>query len=209
MSMDYFRGHPTFLIILKDDLSRWIILDPDLDLTAQKYILWFDSDKVSIKGDKKISLRPWAWSHICMAVDLASGVLEIMMNGVKTTSITIKDKIFRENKPETLHNRMLFGDWTYPSWDIPRENWEVVQSESPISNVHVYSRLLTDEEMLNFTGDGACNQHGNFLAWEDMEWELHGNASVEKLDKSFCSNLFGFSFWKNLLGPHAWSSAPR
>ena len=209
MSMDYFRGHPTFLIILKDDLSRWIILDPDLDLTAQKYILWFDSDKVSNKGDRKISLRPWTWSHICMTVDLANGDIEIMMNGVKTASITIKDKIFRENRPETLHNRMLFGDWTYPSWGIPRENWEVVQSESPISNVHVYSRLLTDEEMLNFTGDGACDQHGNFLAWEDMEWELHGNASIEKLDRSLCSNPLWFLFLEELTWPTCMDLCPK
>ena len=28
------------------------------------------------------------------------------------------------------------------------------------------------------TGEQACNQKGDYLAWEDMQWEMHGNATI-------------------------------
>ena len=121
-------------------------------------------------------LRPWAWSHACISVDLIKGVVKMTVNQVKVANIILEYPKIRQSKPDTLRNRLQFGDYKYPGW-------RVVQSEVPISNVHVYSRILSDKEMIDFTGPAVCSQEGDYLNWNNIELELHGNTTLETVEK--------------------------
>ena len=50
------------------------------------------------------------------------------------------------------------------------------------------------------TEEGSCCEKGDYLAWEDMEWILHGQTRIETVDheatckKKYYTNLFYTSF---------------
>ena len=116
-----------------------------------------------------------------MGIDLSDGVVMLMMNQVMMSNMTMLDTKLRDTKPHDLKERLQFGDYMWP-------DWRVIQSESSITNVHVYSRVLTFEEMIQFTGDKVCSQNGDYLAWDTMEWKLYGNASLEATIDGSCEN---------------------
>ena len=182
MLIEYFRDYPTFFVILKEDSSSyWIAVDVNSDLKSLNYDIWLETSFGNIVGDKGIPARPWRWSHLCATVDLLTGTFNLMVNRVKFGSMIIEDEEFKNSKPHTLHKRLLFGDWLFYE--------RVTKSESSISNVNVYRRILTHQEMTLFTSEGACDQSGDYFAWNDGEWELYGNASVEKADFEICQQI--------------------
>ena len=47
------------------------------------------------------------------------------------SDVDLKYPEIRESKPISLTNKLQFGDYEYPGWRI-------LQSESPVTNAHVY-----------------------------------------------------------------------
>ena len=58
--------------------------------------------------------------------------------------------------------------------------WKSVSNK--VTNMNVMSSLMSVEEMENMTRRENCAIKGNYLAWENMEWILHGKARLEQVD---------------------------
>ena len=71
-----------------------------------------------------------------------------------------------------------------------------------VSNMNIFSGELSLEMMQKQTEEGFCVEEGDYLAWPDMKWELHGEATVETVEKEMVckgepsSNLFYAQFSK-------------
>ena len=179
LHIEYNRGFLAHFVILTDDHSFWLIVGIHQDLNAQNYALWVDKIGPSILYDKPLKLRPWSWSHLCASVNLLNGIVAITFNGERLNDTTLPASVLvRSNKPKNLKNRLVFGDYTYRN--------RVYQSESSISNVNIYGRLLTEKEMVEFTGSGACSQTGDYLAWDDMLFKLNGDVRIKHLTEDVC-----------------------
>ena len=48
--------------------------------------------------------------------------------------------------------------------------------------MNIFSSALSIERMKRMTGGESCVEEGDYLAWEDMEWILHGQARKETVD---------------------------
>lgn len=193
LNFEYYRDSLTFFVITTENNYRWVSVYIFNDFKRNSIGLWFSTISRNFKGEKYIKLKPWDWSHLCMTIDLANGTALLVMNEVKMEEFRITSSNFIEGKPKSLKNRLLFGDWMVPKS-------RVVQSENSIANVNIYSRLLKVEEMQMYTSSGACSQTGDYLAWNEMQFKLYGDAKFEELEISFCEKdktiqfLFGESF---------------
>ena len=112
-------------------------------------------------------------------MNLIEGYAALMINRQLLMNITIKDQKFIQRKPTDMIKKIQLGDWYYPGN-------RVLQSDSSYSNLHVYSKTLTIEEMTLNAGEQACNQKGDYLAREDMQWEMHGNATIVLGEEDIC-----------------------
>ena len=49
-----------------------------------------------------------------------------------------------------------------------------------VTNINIFSFFISQEKMEEMTrGQGGCIEDGDYLAWRDMEWILHGHATLE------------------------------
>ena len=70
-----------------------------------------------------------------------------------------------EGRPTTLEGNLVLGwSWTNPAWAK--------------TNVQVFGRKLTLEEMRSLTVGGGCGGglEGDYLAWRDMQWNVTTNS---------------------------------
>ena len=160
--------------------------------------VWVVRSTKSQKGDRLMDIRPWAWSHACINVDLINGVASIMVNEMYMPDFHLNDTDFFQSKPQNLNKHLTFGDGRY-------QKGRVLQSENSISNVHVFKKLLIKEQMYNFTGKGACNMIGDYLSWEDMNFILFGDTKMFSAERDKCKEFakdillfLSFSFIINL-----------
>ena len=52
-----------------------------------------------------------------------------------------------------------------------------------MTNRDIFSSALSTEKMKTLTSGGCCVEEGDYLAWGDMEWILHGQARKETIEK--------------------------
>ena len=53
-----------------------------------------------------------------------------------------------------------------------------------MTNLEIFSSTLTTDKMESMTGgEKGCIEEGDYLAWGDMEWILHGHARKETTEK--------------------------
>ena len=109
------------------------------------------------------------WIHSCLAIDSSLNHLTVVVNGEK-----LEDKAFpipagASQPPTNLTLLPLFKNWM-GFW---------YQSKNKVSNLNIFSKLMTLPEMVSRTaGDDCGKADGDYLAWESAEWILKGKASL-------------------------------
>ena len=51
-----------------------------------------------------------------------------------------------------------------------------------VTNLNIFSTAHTVEWMRQNTVGGTCMKDGDYLAWQQMNWTLHGQAMIETVD---------------------------
>ena len=125
---------------------------------------------------------PFSWIHACVAVDSSTNQLKIVANGKQ-----IEDKSFPapegEQPPTDLTGKLFLFKAFVGFW---------YQTRNKISNLNIFSRLLTLPEMVSRTsGDNCGKANGDYLAWEDTRWDLKGAARLgeEVEEKDLCRKI--------------------
>ena len=55
-------------------------------------------------------------------------------------------------------------------------------SNNKVTNLNIFSIAHSLEVMRENTKSGNCIEDGDYLAWKDMKWTLHGQAFFETVD---------------------------
>ena len=53
-----------------------------------------------------------------------------------------------------------------------------------MTNLNVFSSMLSKEKMVKITsgGEKECGEEGDYLAWREARWTLHGEAAIEVME---------------------------
>ena len=60
--------------------------------------------------------------------------------------------------------------------------------------VHQVGNLAV-EKMMEYTKGEGCGDHGDYLSWEEMEWNFHGEAKIEHMETEEICTMPGFNLY--------------
>ena len=117
---------------------------------------------------------PQSWVRSCLAVSTYSGLVQWVAEGEVVTNRTYEVLTQEGVFPQALAGKLLLGIFEYGG------QWYA--SSGKISNLNIFSSALSIEAMKEITSGGSGRQ-GDYLAWENMKWNLHGQAFKKKEQK--------------------------
>ena len=178
----FYRGQQTFYTVRTNDGHiLWFSLTLDnQDTTEVVYrpaIFYFDGI-VSSNPGSKLRLRPHAWSHACTTVDVESGHITVVINGILTHNTTISSKDFTSNMPTVFRNNLVLGVQQEKFTGSPSIER---QSEASVTNVNVFSDPMNVSQMEIITTTGLWTD-GDIVSWSEADWTL--SSSVKEISSN-------------------------
>ena len=173
--------------MLKDDGSAWFSLEVStidrsrfeseiINNESELLLIWYQDPETNENynadfWDTGIPIVPHSWYHICMGLDTESGLLRIVVNGVKV--VDEEKKFFRNTsawKPQSLAGKLLvFKGYATRFW---------TQYRGKFTNMNIFSSMISLEDMMMRTsGVGDCTGPGDYLGWADIEWNVSGDVA--------------------------------
>ena len=120
---------------------------------------------------------PNQWVRSCMAINAETGFLQWVVDGVLVENATVDQLKDIENKPTDLSGRIVLGAW----YDNHTGMWTSWLSNR-VTNLNVFSTVLSVEEMQKMTEDENCGSEGDYLAWRDMQWSLKDRYGIARIE---------------------------
>ena len=182
---------PSFFTILDNEQAH--LFTPAIRHKHMTSLLkiYFQKGSKSVVGEIP-PLFPNQWIKSCLAINTTSGLITWVVEGVLILNTTSDELSNSTSRPKDLSKKLMLGaKSTGGLWGA---------SNSKVTNVNIFSSYLSVENMQRMTEEGSCFGKGDYLAWVDMEWVLHGRARIETVDKeTTCkgksyTNLFYTSF---------------
>ena len=109
------------------------------------------------------------WYRTCLGVDSNSGLVTVALNG-RVLEVDRKVGDLVENRPNSLQDRIVIGKWNRTSKGVDE------QYPWAITNLQVFG-WRADHDLALLSGQG-CQEEGNYLAWQQMEWRASGEQVV-------------------------------
>ena len=78
-------------------------------------------------------------------------------------------------------------------YDTPRSKWYT--SSNKFTKFEIFSSVLAVKKMMEYTVGEGCDDDGDFLSWEDMQWNLHGEAKIEHIEAEETYAMQSFNFY--------------
>ena len=204
MYLGFLQGRQTFFSMRKGERKDlWFslaIFDTLSDGGLQ--IAVFNSSS-TLMNKKKVVLRFHDWFHACVSVDSNTGQIVAVVNGVMTHDFYSEP--IQSSTHISFKDKLLLGltEMQYGKSQVTQE-----QSNSPITNVNIFSGLLNTADMKEQTSSAKC-ANGTYLKWIEMEWAFEGSVSPQEIKGGLCeSNPFHMTFifptpfpqWKGCVG---------
>ena len=174
------------IVMLKQDGSPWFVLElntvtRDYESLSEKMKLIFEdpesgSHDSELFTDTIIPIVPHSWYHICLGLDTVSGLLRIVVNGIKV--VNEEKAEFRNTsdwRPGSLDgNILVFKEFFTSFW---------AQKRGKFSNMNVFAFMISlDDMMMRTSGEADCTGAGDYLSWEEMEWSITGDVDSGTVD---------------------------
>ena len=119
-------------------------------------------------------LFPNRWTRSCVAVNTTSGLIHWVVEGTLVLTTISEEVKSSKSRPKDLSKKLVLGAWSYSGvWRAP---------SGKVTNLNVYSSPLAVEKMKSMMEGEGCVEEGDYLAWRNMEWILHGQARIESVD---------------------------
>ena len=174
----FFRGKQAFYTLRKNDHKTlfFTLSIENQDKREETYssdFNYFHGSLLSI-DDADLKLRPHDWSHACTTIDVESGSVLVVINGIITQNSTIRSKDFTDNVHPAFENNLVLGinQQIYAGGQNILE-----QSEATVKNVNVFSVPFSSSQMINITSTGLF-QDGDIVSWVQAQWSLSGSVEL-------------------------------
>ena len=167
---------PSFFTILDNDRAQY--LSPNVRHGSMKSFFHNfypegSSDQLSAKIPP-LFLKQWTTG--CMAVNASSGLIQWVVDGTSVHTTICDELRNSKSRPRDLSKKLVLGAISYYGdvWLVP---------SNKVTNLNIFSSALPVEQMERMTKGGSCVGDGDYLAWADMEWILHGEARIETVNQ--------------------------
>ena len=165
---------PAFFTVLDNDRAQFLApISAHRSVVSLLKIFYLQGSSEQVNG-KIPPLFPSQWTRSCMAINTTSGLINWVIEGthvLTTTSEEVKDS---KSPPRDLSRKLVLGGIAYAG------AWKA--SSSKVTNLNIFSSALSIENLRSMTRGGSCIEEGDYLAWGDMVWILHGQARMETMD---------------------------
>ena len=166
---------PAFFTILDNEGAQFLATICNRGFIESSLEILYHLGATELITGKIPPLFPNQWTKSCMAVNTSSGLIHWVVEGTLIMTTTSEEVKNSKNKPKDLSNKVVLGARSYGGiWFQPSQK---------VTNLNIYSSSLSIERMKSMTKEESCVEAGDYLAWEDMEWILHGQATIESMDK--------------------------
>ena len=165
------RAWPTFFAVLSNNRTQ--ILSPigsPASIVTHLKILYLQGASEQANG-KIPPIFPNKWTRSCMAINTKSGLIHWVVEGTLIMATISEEVKNSKNRPKDLSRKIVLGGRSY------KGGW--VATSNKVTNLNIFSSALSIEKMKRMTEGESCLEEGDYLAWGDMEWILHGQARIE------------------------------
>ena len=166
-------AQPIFFNIVDDHFEQIMAPFIKASLDSRLGIYWSTWTIYDILG-KIPPTFPNQWIRSCMAINSASGSIDWVVEGVLVMSMESKKIKDSFKLPKGLNRKLILGAVFYGG------KW--VSASNKVTNLNIFSSSLPVEEMKSLTQNEKCVKDGDYLAWKNMEWILHGKTRLETVD---------------------------
>ena len=172
-SMTTHGTNQIFFVLLGKDSNTWLPLGVSKDGNlATRFHHWaeLDSEIPLVFANQ--------WVRSCIAINSKSGLVQWVVGGILVENSTVpRIKENMNNRPTDLTGKIVVGVYQDPL----SSQWWTIRNQV-LANMNIFSRALTINEMIENTKAEHCNVEGDYLAWQDMQWNLHGEAAIESVN---------------------------
>ena len=127
-------------------------------------------------GEELPPIFPNQWIRNCMAVNTTSMLIQWVVDGTLILAKEFEElKKFNKSSPKNLANKVVLGarSWGGSHW---------FAASHKVTNLNIFSSFLSIKKMKEMTTGWNCGKEGDYLAWTEMKWILHGRAKLEKVE---------------------------
>ena len=166
---------PTFFTIFDNDRIQLLAPASNQGYVVNLLKIYFAQGASGAVHGMIPPLFPNHWARSCMAVNTTSGLLRWVVEGILVQTTMSKEVENSKNPPKDLSKKIVLGARSRSGvW---------FATSQKVTNLNIFSSALSIEKMKSITGGGSCVEEGDYLAWGDMEWILHGQARIETVDR--------------------------
>ena len=156
--------------ILGRDGNRW--LQPFFEVPDLKTIFYH----VRFLDKQLPPVFAHQWVRSCLAIHSEKDFLQWVVDGTLIENGTVDLLIeHKANKPSDLSGKIVLGAFQ----SLGTKKWEDSWLSNQVTNLNIFSRILTIKEMVEITKGERFASEGDYLAWEDMQWNLNDRAHIE------------------------------
>ena len=168
-------GEPSFFTILGKDKNQLFapITFPKTIVSTLKFFYLKGASGIVV--DKIPPIFPNTWAKTCLSVNTTSGLFQWVIDGTYVMTTVSEEVKSSKEKPKNLSKKVVLGARAYAG------GWRPMSSK--VTDLNIFSSALSVEKMVSMTSEGTCAEEGDYLAWRDMEWILHGQAKIEVMDQ--------------------------
>ena len=104
------------------------------------------------------------------SLNTVSGLVQWVARGELVDNSTFSE--ITNNAPTDLSGKLILGSVYYTVGAYWR------QLGNKLTKLEIYSSALTVEKMMQFTKGDGCGGDGDYLSWDEMQWNLRGEAKI-------------------------------
>ena len=160
--------NPMFFSLLGQDGNQWFQAQM-LQLSSDSGKRFYYSELNHFCNIDTMPVFPNQWVRSCITINTGSGLIQMVARGVLVDNSTF---------PEIADTKHLSGKIVLGGHFNPYvAKW--MQVSNKVTNFNIFSSALSVENMVEYTKGGHCGEKGDFFAWDNMSWTLHGHAAIE------------------------------
>ena len=129
---------------------------------------------VTLTVQTKAVFFPLQWTRTCISVDSIASKVTLVVDG-KLMGETEYRRKEDKNRPEKIH--LLLG----------YHHKSKRESTGMIADLNMFNSSLSVERMEGLTsaGEKECGVPGDLVSWDPVEWALHSQAKIVKMDREW------------------------
>ena len=161
----------TLLFELLDYGYRWGSFKIYAADTYTEFTVWLGEVHILTTTDRV--MFPLTWKRVCVSLDTVSGKVGLVVDGQVVKEKKHQDAI-EEDVRRPTNMSLVFG-----YYDVSGSEFTGMTS-----NMNIFSSPLSTGTLIALTEAGGeeCGAPGDYVSWEEEDWQLYSKARLEMID---------------------------